>query len=63
MGADSITEKSAYKLDITTTLPARAGSANLSVLAQIATYLSIPRKQVMIIRGQTTPNKIVRVYK
>jgi uncharacterized protein YggU (UPF0235/DUF167 family) len=56
-----VVEKSG-KLHVSVTQKAQAGQANDAVIDAIATYMNVPRKNVIIVRGHTLPNKTVRVY-
>lgn len=59
--SDTITSKG-DRLILTVQAPAESGQANARVIEMVAEYWGIPTKNAMIVRGHTSPSKIVRVY-
>ena len=41
--------------------PARAGRANLDLVAALAKYFRVPNSAVRIIHGQTSPRKLIEI--
>ena len=52
--------KDAYKIWIKE--PAERGLANKAAIALLAKELDIPYKKIMLIKGATSPSKIVKIY-
>ena len=57
-----VTKISDAKFEVKTRSKPENGSANQSILGLLAEYFSVSSEQVVIIRGQTSPNKTVRIY-
>ena len=49
------------RLKIRVTAPAESGKANRAVLALLAEVLDVPRRDVQLLRGGSTPLKTLRV--
>ncbi len=54
--------QSEKKIQIYVREPARGGVANRRVQRLLADYYHTDPQQIIILRGRTTPNKIIRIY-
>jgi uncharacterized protein YggU (UPF0235/DUF167 family) len=58
---DELLEKAPGVYEAWVRAPAEQGRANAAVLALLAARLGIPAKRLRIIKGATTPSKIVQL--
>lgn len=58
---DRITRKAADAYEIWTKAPPERGLANASALRLLAVELGVDAKKIMLIKGATSPAKIVKV--